>query len=591
MNFLFNHCRSILALAAAIVYTLAIAANVLSLSSSSNVTQSVTPIANASMVRLAYQDGNQLRKSWLVAYTEQDRASQRNHVVVKYSLDEGTSWSAPVLLSIDAAGIATEGQQPKLIALSGTGSPKLMVAWTSPYCPANTPPPNTQTLECVWVATSNDPQLQQWSSVQLSTGQRHASQIVAATNSSDGGLGIAWVEEAPGAGSNIWYTHSTQWDLASLRHNLAQASNNNATTAPGASQPHMAIQNGSAVLVYQESYCNAATPTPCIVMQNFPYAQPGFSKAPGAEGEAGSVISTSLQYASQPHVTLQASSSASQLRTLVTWHESASNANNAPTDIVLRRGIRGASAPGSSGYLSADLLQDTPQKLTHLAASGIHSKNPRALINDNQITLALQQNSANNTSAYNVYLMQSQNAGGLWSNPKNISKLNAPGESVSTHQLVGTPGSISNPVTGSAGLGDTQDPRIVFMAYAVQNKAAAQSQPLFVSRSKDFGATFEPFLMVAGNTAASTQVSLTPSPDGASANIMWQNNTNAMFATALPPLSTATDPTQVACGCGSTSRPQKWDPLLPAMTLLSAIALGLNRQKLPRHKHPGLARR
>jgi hypothetical protein len=85
--------------------------------------------------------------------------------------------------------------------------------------------------------------------------------------------------------------------------------------------------------------------------------------------------------------------------------------------------------------------------------------------------------------------------------------------------------------------------------------------------------------MVSGNTAASTQVNLTPSPDGASTNILWQDNTDAMFATAAPPLSTATDPAQVACGCGSTSTPQKWDPLLPAMALLSAIALGLNQQR------------
>lgn len=581
MNFLFNYRRGIVALAAAIFYTLAIAANVLSLSSTSNVTQSTTPIGNASMVRLAYQDGNQFKKAWLVGYTEQDQASQRNHVVVKYSLDEGTTWSAPVLLSKDAAGLATEGQQPKLIALSGAGSPKIVVVWTSPYCPSNTNPPTSVKLECVWAATPNDPQLQQWSSVQLSTGQRHASQIVAATNSSDGGLGIAWVEAAPGAGSNIWYSHSPQWDVASLRNNLVQASDNNGTNtnAPGVSQPHIAIQDGNAVLVYQKSYCNATTPTACIVMQHFPYTQTSFSAVPGAAEQPGSVISSPLQYASHPHVTLQASSSTSHLRTLVTWHESASNANNAPADIVMRRGMRGASAQNSSGYWAADLLQDTPQKITQLAASGIHSQNPRALINNDLITFAFQQNSTNNTADYNMYLVQSHNAGALWSKPQNISNLSAPGESVSTHQLVGTPASIYNPVTGRAGLGDTQDPRIVFMAYAVQNKAAAQSQPLFVSRSKDLGATFEPFFMVAGNSAASTQVSLTPSPDGASTNILWQDSNDAMFATAAPPLSTATDPAQVACGCGSTSTPQKWDPLLPAMTLLSAIALALNQQR------------
>ena len=627
MNFIFQYRRSLIAIAATIFATLAIAANVLSLWSASNVTQSATRSSQASTVRLAFQEGANFKKTWLVSYAEQDAATQQDNIFIKYSHDEGRTWSAAVLLSKDAAGQATGGQtittrlltqhranntQPTISAMPGS-SPHIMVTWTSSYCPQNPATPQAgsyisatqgasaataggaggQAFYCVWTANTTAPNLNLWTSTQLTNASRHATHIVAANNPADGGVALAWQEDSgglqltngtTGAGSNIWYTHAPAGNSASLRNNLLQASSNNATTpadAPAAAQPQLAVQGGTAVLVYEQSGCQSGTSNHCIVYHGFPYAQPG---------DAGTVISNPAQHARAPQLALQADHApTAALRSAVLWRESAANAqDNAPADIVLRRGLAGASAVGSSGLRAADLLQDPPRNITAAANAGINTQAHSAFISNKLVALAYTQSNAALSTNYTLFITRSLNGGASWNSAQNLSGLNTALESVSTFRLAATPPTVSNPLTGRSDLGDTQNTYAFFVGYTAQSSPSPGApRQLFISRTKDQGASFEPFLAVSGKADASSGIGIAPLPDGESAGIVWQEpqtssnpqSTDALFTTAAPVLSSSAEAGNVACGCGTTTgKPQDTDPALPLLAGLSLLALHIRRK-------------
>ena len=604
MDFIFQYRRSLLAIAATIFATLAIAANVLSLGSASNVTQSTTRSSQASTVRLVFQVGANFKKAWLVSYTEQDAATQQDNIFIKYSHDEGRTWSVPVLLSQDAAGQATGGQtittrlltqhranntQPTILAMPGS-SPHIMVTWTSSYCPQNPATPQTgsyisatqgasapsagsaagQAFYCVWTASTTAPNLNLWTSTQLTNASRHAAQVVAAHNLADGGVALAWQEDpwglqltngTTGAGSNIWYTHAPAGNSVGLRNNLLQASSNNATTpadaadAPAAARPQLALQGGTAVLVYEKSGCQSGTTNHCIVYHSFPYAQPA---------DAGTIISNPAQHARAPQLALQADHAPSAaLRSAVLWRESAANApDNAPADIVLRRGIAGASAVGSSGLRAADLLQDPPRNITAAANAGSNTQAHSAFISNKLVALAYTQSNAALSTNYTLFITRSLDGGASWNSAQNLSGLNSALESVSTFRIAATPATVSNPLTGRSDLGDTQNTYAFFVGYTAQS-SPSQGAPhqLFISRTKDQGASFEPFLAVSAKADVSSGFEIAPLPDGESAGMVWQEpqtssnpqSTDALFTTAAPVLSSSAEAGNLACGCGTTT--------------------------------------
>jgi hypothetical protein len=145
-----------IALTAAITATAAFAATALSFSAAVNVSQTTTPTEKAKSARLAYQDGPMFRKAWLYAYG--DGAVGSENVYARYSFDEGVTWSAPILLSRDAANNPTGGQsittkgsntfiadnnKPNLFAPPTTNRPNVVVTWTSAYCPEDPAAANT----------------------------------------------------------------------------------------------------------------------------------------------------------------------------------------------------------------------------------------------------------------------------------------------------------------------------------------------------------------------------------------------------------------------------------------------------------------
>jgi MYXO-CTERM domain-containing protein len=664
--------KAVIALMAVAIATAAIAA---SFSAAVNVSNTTKPTEKAKSARLAYQDGGTFKKAWLYVYGDGDVG--RENVYAKYSFDDGVTWSAPILLSRDAAGnptgglsITTKGpntytadnNKPNLFSPPATNHPSVVVTWASAYCPedpaAANAGPYISTVQgqsalagvgipdhpffCLWSATTTDPLLSNWTVTQLTNGERDAIGDVASGNATGTGFALAWQEdpsglkpgeaEGPGdggsgatvsPGTNIWYTYAPAPNGATFRTNIRQASDNNdqvTSGAAGASRPNLAMSGNTALLAYEESACPGGSSGKCIRYHNFPYNAPTFSTVAGAQGEPGDIVSDPIKNARRVRFVQQGATAApsSDLRVLLLWRESAAAAGEgAPADIVVRRGLAKASAPGSSGFTAADILVDTPLKLTDVASGCGNANAHRALIRNNFIALAYDMTpsmdgsnpaKSNPTTAnYNLYLTRSLDSGATWEVARNLTNLSDVSVRVVEPRIVPTPGTIINPITGVPDAGDTQNTDTFFIAYATEgNDATAAAGKVYVSRTTDQGATFEAFVPVSDAAGGQSESQLRAAPDGSVVAALWMQeqangSKDAMFAVAtplpgeplatttpavssgsscpvqLPPPSTPTVTGSSGGGCSAATGPQPLDPVLPVLAVLGLLGLVARR--------------
>jgi len=562
-----------------------LAATALKFAPAINVSQTATPTEKAKVVRLAFLDGALFKKAWLFTYGDGPVGQQ--NVYARYSFDEGATWSAPILLSRDGANAPTGGQsivarnslafladndKPSVFAAPITAGPRVVVTWNSGYCPqgpgegkhagsyinpvqgaGDSDGDGTidRPFHCVWVATTTDPALGAWDVQQLTTGQRDAIGEVVAGNSTGDAFALAWQEDPAGlqpgeaegrgdggmgahatGGTNIWYAHAAAPNGATLRANVAQLSNNNAlgTGQPGASRPNLQLSGSTASVAYEETACPGGSSGKCIVYHSFAYSNHDANSA-------GTVISDVTKNARRVRFILQGANAAggSKLRTVVLWRESPAGLSAAPADIVVRRGLVDAVArPGSNGYRASDILADSPQNMTNVAASGGNANAHRAIVRGSVIVLAYDQTpdmdaadpdkTANPTTNYNLFVMRSTQDGrqGSWSAAMNLSRIDSPAMTVVEPRTVPTPGTIVNPLTGTPDVGDAQDTNVFYVAYATEtNTLDARSGRVYVSRSTDQGASYEPFVPVSPAPAGQSESQLRPLPDGSSSIVMW----------------------------------------------------------------------
>ncbi len=567
-----------------------------------NVSQTPVPTEKAKAVRLAYVDGGLFRKAWLFTYG--DGAPGRQNVYARVSFDDTATWSAPLLLSRDAANAPTGGQsitarnslvfvadndKPSVFAPPVTSGPKVVITWDSAYCPPDpaaagnagpyvNPSQGAGDLDgdgtpdrpyhCVWVATTVDPKLETWNVQQLTNGVRDAIGEVISGNATGNAFALAWQEDPAGlqpgeaegrgdggsganvsGGTNIWYTHAPSPDGSVFRANIAQLSNNDTpgTGQPGASRPNLQLSGSTAAVAYEETACPGGSGGKCIVYHSFPYSTHDTDSA-------GTILSDVTTNSRRVRFVLQGAAAAgkSNLRTVLLWRESPSLAPAAPADIVVRRGfVDTVARPGSNGFLPADILADAPQNMTNVAASGGNANAHRAIVRGSFVGLAYDltpnmdaanpEKTASPTANYNLVFTRSTEDGraGSWSAPLNLSQIDAVTSTVVEPRLVPTPGTIVNPLTGSPDAGDAQDGNVLYVAFATEdNTVAGGAGRVYVSRSTDQGASFEPFVPVSSAPAGQSESQLRPVPDGSSAMVLWMgestpgdvNTKDAMFA-------------------------------------------------------------
>ena len=585
-----------------------------------NVSQTSAPTEKAKAVRLAYVDGGMFRKAWL--YTYADDPAGRQNVYARVSFDDGATWSAPLLLSRDAAKQPTGGQtitagsslnfvadneKPSIFAPPVTTGPKVVIAWNSAYCPqdpaaAGNAGSYTSTAQrvgdfdgdgtpdrpyhCLWVATTTDPVLASWDVQQLTNGTRDAIGEVVSGNATGNAFALAWQEDPAGlqpgeaegrgdggmgshvtGGTNIWYTHAPAASGTTFRANIAQLSDNNTpgTGQPGASRPNLQISGTTAAVAYEESGCPGGSGGKCIVYHSFAYSNHDTNSP-------GTIVSDVTKNSRRVRFVLQGASAAgmSPLRTVMLWRESPSLASAAPADIIVRRGLVDAIArPGSTGFLPSDILADAPQNMTNVAASGGNANAHRAIVRGGFIGLAYDltpnmdaanpEKTASPTANYNLFFTRSTEDGraGSWSSPSNLSHVDAVSSTVVEPRLVPTPGTVVNPLTGSPDAGDAQDPNVLYIAYATEsNTLVGQAGRVYVSRSTDQGANFEPFVPVSPASTGQSESQLRPTPDGSSAMVLWMGEQvpgNAETKEAMQAIVTAVQLPDLSLSASSAS--------------------------------------
>jgi hypothetical protein len=571
-----------------------------------NVSQSAGPTEKAKVARLAYASGGEFRKAWLYTYGDgpvgQENVFARYSfdegaswsVPILLSRDASNApTGGQQIATKDASTFVVDNGKPTIFAPPSTSGPIVLVAWNSAYCPENPAATNNagsyastvqgandsdgdgtvdHPFHCIWVATTNDPALDAWDVRQLTNGERDAINEVIGGSSTGTAFALAWQEDPAGlqpgeaegrgdggmgshvtGGTNIWYTHASTLNGAMLRTNIVQLTDNTAlgTGQPGASRPMLQLSGNTATVAYEETACPGGNGGKCIVYHAFQYSNHDSMAA-------GTIISDVTRHSRRARIFLQGASAAgaSPLRAVVLWRESPVATSAAPADIVVRRGLVDTSArAGSTGFLPADILADAPQQMTDVARSGGNANAHRAVLRGDFVGLAYDltpsmdganpEKTANPTANYNLFFARSTSSGdpGSWSARRNLSRIETPTLTVVEPRLVPTPGTIVNPITGTADEGDTQAANVLFAVYATEtNTLVGASGGVYVARSIDQGLTFEPFMRVSSSAGGQSESQLRPSPDGSSVLVMWMGeqtpgdpySKDAMFALGKP---------------------------------------------------------
>ena len=582
----------------------AYAATALRFGDTVNVSQTATPTEKAKIVRLSYAHAGLFKQASVVTYADGPVGRQNIYARVSFddgaswaapvllSRDAAHAPTAGQTITVNGMlDFTADNDKPSIFAPPVTSGPMVLVAWNSAYCPQDPTATNNagsyvnpqqgagdfdedgtpdRPYHCVWVATSTDPTLVTWNVTQLTNGMRDAINEVIGGSATGNAFAMAWQEDPDGlqpgeaegrgdggsgsvvsGGTNIWYTHAPALSGPTLRTNIAQLSNNNqrGMGQAGASRPNLQLSGTTAVVAYEESSCEGASGGRCIVYHSFNYSahDANFS---------GNLISDVTKNARRVRFVLQGASmaGASPLRTLVLWRESSVTTPAAPADIVIRRGLAQPELrPGSTGFLPSDVLADPPQRMTDVAATGGNANAHRAIVRGSFVALgydltpdmdgANPEKTSPPRANYNFFIARSMRSGEpeSWAEPVNISRVEYPTLTVVEPRLVPTPGTIVNPLTGKPDPGDTQDTNVLYASYATEsNTVEAVSGRVFVTRSIDLGASFEPYIPVASMLAGQSEAQLRPSPDGKSVLVLWMNeqrpgdadSKEAMFAIA-----------------------------------------------------------
>lgn len=356
-------------------------------------------------------------------------------------------------------------------------------------------------------------------------------------------------------GTDIHYTYLSKSDfeagaaLKPFKAHVQQLSNNNANTegAPGASRANLAISGGTAVLAYEETKGDG-TSGKNVIYHSFPYATP-------PSDSAGTVVNDTAMNARRVRFMLQGSDAINAtggdaatgdnrgVHVVLLWRETASLAPAAPSDIVMRRGIKHTGQrAGSTGFTAEDVLADTPVNLSDTGAvdnalahrgtlrgdfvSIAYDHTPDAVAADPEKTNPP-------TGTYNLYVQRSTDGGATWSAARNLSNITDPAVRVVEPRQVATPGTIKLP-SGTAATSDPSDVQnrnVMYVSWGTETNAATPvPQDIFLTRTTDQGLNYERVQRLADGATEQSEAQLRTQPDGKTLGALWMQK-NAVAGT------------------------------------------------------------
>lgn len=424
-----------------------------------------------------------------------------------------------------------------------------------------------QPFMCLWAARSTDGG-ETWRLQQLTDGSMDPDEDVPAgyvkADLTAGGFAISYQAdpaglqqgdaEGPGdgasgakvsAGTNIWYTFLSKaaFEAGTAFPASVQVSDNDSTEtgAAGASRANLAISGGTAVLAYEETKGDG-TSGKRVVYHSFGYATP-------STHSAGTAVSDPTKNARRVRFMLQgnealdttgdkdgdaADGDTKGVHAVLLWRETASLEPAAPSDIMMRRGIKNtALRPGSTGFLADDVLADTPVNLTDtgavdnaLAHRGTLRGDFVSIAYDHtpDATAANPEKTNPPTGTYNLFIKRSTDGGETWSAARNMSNITDPSVRVVEPRQVGTPGTIKLPdgVTATSDPSDVQNRNVIYVGWGTEtNEIESKPLDIYMTRTTDLGVNYERVQLLAEGPTEQSETQLRTQPDGKTLGALW----------------------------------------------------------------------
>jgi len=468
---------------------------------------------------------------------------------------------------------------PPIGVLNGGKGANVLLTWTSSDCEGSAAQringnlvPLTgknQPFMCLWAARSTDGGVA-WSLQRLTDGSLDPDEDVPAGSvqytsdtASSGHFAIAFQADPKGLqlgdaegtgdgasgatvspGTNIWYSHLSKgaFEAGAPFPAPVQLSDNasNADGAPGASRANLALSGGTAVVAYEETKGDTIGGKQ-IVYHSFP-ANAVVANQPGTPISDPARNARRVRFVLQGNEALDpagdkdgdaADGDTQGVHVMLLWRETTLTTPAAASDVVVRRGIKNtALRPGSTGFLSTDVLADTAINLSDPGAASLsdNSLAQRGVLRGDFAAVAYDQTpdkaaaeATPPTGTYNLFIKRSTDGGGTWSAARQMSRVTDPAVRVVEPRLVGTPGTIKLP-NGQATSDptDLQDRNVMFVAWGTEtNSATPVPQDIYLTRTTDQGASYERVQLLAEGPTEQSEAQLRAQSDGKTLGVLW----------------------------------------------------------------------
>jgi hypothetical protein len=586
-------------------------------------------------------------KAQILVYADGPAGAQ--DIWIARSIDNGATWAEQKItdnggdpLTIGNSNFVVTHNKPNIyvapvgVVNGGVGANALLT-WTSSDCEGSPVQKiNTNLLTgpqpymCLWAARSTDGGVT-WTAQRLTDGSLDVDEDVPAgyvkSDLTAGGFAISFQAdpaglqqgeaEGPGdgasgakvsAGTNIWYTslNKAAFEAGNAFPAPVQVSDNNDTAvgAAGASRANLAISGGTTVLAYEETKGDG-TNGKQVIYHSFNYATP-------QQNSAGTVISNTWTNARRVRFLLQGNEAIADadldgdaadgdtkgVHVVLLWREATSTEPAAPSDIVMRRGIRNTVLrPGSTGFLATDVTADVPINLSDTGAAD-NALAHRGVLRGEFVAVAYDHtpdkaaaDATPPTGTYNLFIRRSTDGGDTWGAARNMSNLPNATTRVVEPRLVGTPGTIKLPDgTATADPSDVQDRNVMFVAWGtetnVPNVDVSTPLDIYLTRTTDQGVNYEKVQLLAEGGAEQSEAQLRSPPDGKTLGALWMERdatsgtTDVVYRNGVEAVAPDVPVTTGGGGGGgcAVGGGGRFDPTLPAMLIAALAFFGWRRR-------------
>ena len=527
-------------------------------------------------------DPGTLEKVHVVTYA--DGPNTARDIFVRYSVDDGATWSSAVNVSNTAGqtnvvGAPGNSNRPSIAAENGN----VLIAWIDTYCPGGAQGSYTNddgeltAFGCAYVARSTDSGRTWAAAEQLTDGARDAINTEPAASPS--GFALAWQEDPAGVngpgnggasggsgspGTNIHYTALAAADFGSGTPFPAdtRVSDNTGTASgdPAATRPNLQLAGSTALLAYEETKVGA--PGKNVLWHDFDMFTP-------PADAAGDIVNDPNENARRTRIVAQtpAEAGASGTLALLIWRQGLTT-QDGPADFMARRAVGGYGIGQfepvinlSGATLTSPTSEDPDDSV----------RGHRAILDGDRVAIAFiytvsEPLRALQQATSDAMTRQSVDGGATWSPMRNLSGITDFSTIAFAPRIAATPAAIA-----SGDPLDQRNPEVYVVGWDTRTNTVDNDEgeriDVWAAYTEDYGVRFSDPIPVANGPAGEYAVVLQPFPSGRKVCAVWRQRDAVTRPDAFH-------------SCGQRvpeARPvpfASWPALLVLIGLMMAVAVG-----------------